>query len=56
MEAERDASEETDLGVGGLDQSLVEPMLEGGLDLLAISEDSSAELDEGRQCDNAEPS
>jgi hypothetical protein len=48
FESVGDAGEHADLGVGGLDESLGEAVVEGGVDLGAVLHDAPLELDERR--------
>ena len=52
-ESERDPGEQADFGVGRFDQSLGEPVFEGGVDRVAVFDDLAGQLDEGR--DTAAP-
>ena len=48
VEAEGDAGEEPDLGVGGLDEAVGETGVEGVVDRLSVFDDLAGELDESR--------
>ena len=54
VEAERDAGQHPDLGVGGFDQPLGQAVVEGGVDRVAVFDDAVGEFDEDR--DAAAPS
>ena len=54
-EAERDAGQEPDLGVGGLDQGVGQAVVEGGVDGFAVFDDPALQLDEGRDAAAAGP-
>ena len=47
VEPERDAGEQSDLGVGRLDEGVGEAVFEGGLDGVAVRGDLSVEVEEG---------
>ena len=47
MESERDSCEEPDLGVGGFDESLVEAVVEVGVDRMTVFGDPFGEMGEG---------
>ena len=47
MESVGDAGEQSDLGVGGFDESLVEVVVEVGVDGVAVSTDLLGEVNEG---------
>ena len=46
MEAERDAGQDSDLGVGGLDEGVRQVLSDRGLDGLPVAADLAAEVDE----------
>jgi len=54
-EPEGDAGEESDLGVGRLDQSLGEPVFERGVDGGAVFDDAALQLDEGGDAASSSP-
>ena len=48
VEAERDAGQDPDFGVGGFDQPLGQAVVEGGVDRVAVVDDAACEFDEDR--------
>ena len=54
-ESERNPGQESDLGVGGFDQSLREAVVEGGVDGLAVAHDAAGQFHEHRDAATARP-
>jgi hypothetical protein len=55
VEAERDADDESDLGVHGLDEGVGQPVFDRGDDGVAVTHDALGNLDEGGQSAAAGP-